>query len=500
MVGRRILAGMALLGLTAGLASAAPEKQGGIFRIGLMGASTQVDPQLAYVTTSWWLEYATAAKLYNYPDEAGQAGGLLRPEVASGFAVSGNGRTYTFTIRKGYRFSDGAPVTAQNFAYAIKRAKDPDLASPASAFITGITSARAEGTRLVIRLTRSDPSLLKTLAMPFFQATSTELPLKTEVTTGYPSAGPYYFAANQVNTLTSLRKNRHWGGHRPQHLDGVDVHWNQTENVEPPFDLTTPPAADIPKLIERFGINRTRFWRMPVNCLGFIPFNNSNGIFAGNAQLRKAVNWALDRTEYFGGSYTVTPWTHLLTPLTPGAVTAKKKQPYGRRANMAKARKLAAGHLRDGRITVAYRSSGTVKPQQAQIVRKALIQLGFDPAKIVMKGVTGAEIFDAPGVDMAVSMGWCSDYQNEGSALHSILGLAHFAGYDAKIAAAERLQPNQRAKALGKLDIEVMKNVAPLAPMAYYNNLFFFSNRVDPRSLVYNPTYTNFSIPSLALK
>ena len=52
----------------------------------------------------------------------------------------------------------------------------------------------------------------------------------------------------------------------------------------------------------------------------------------------------------------------------------------------------------------------------------------------------------------------------------------------------------------GKLDIAIMKNAAPLAPMGYYNNLFFFSNRVDPRSLVYSPVYTDWSIPALALK
>ena len=45
-----------------------------------------------------------------------------------------------------------------------------------------------------------------------------------------------------------------------------------------------------------------------------------------------------------------------------------------------------------------------------------------------------------------------------------------------------------------------MKNVAPLAPMGYYNDLFFFSNRVDPRSLVYSPVYTDWSIPALSLK
>jgi ABC-type oligopeptide transport system substrate-binding subunit len=78
--------------------------------------------------------------------------------------------------------------------------------------------------------------------------------------------------------------------------------------------------------------------------------------------------------------------------------------------------------------------------------------------------------------------------------------LAQFPGYDAKIAAAQRLAPAQRAKTLGKLDIAIMKNTAPVAPMGYYNNLFLFSNRVDPRSLVYSPAYTDWSIPALALK
>ena len=49
-------------------------RQGGIFRGATVGPSVQVDPQLAYVSTAWWLEYATAAKLFNYPDRAGQAG------------------------------------------------------------------------------------------------------------------------------------------------------------------------------------------------------------------------------------------------------------------------------------------------------------------------------------------------------------------------------------------------------------------------------------------
>jgi hypothetical protein len=82
--------------VVAQLASAAPERKGGVWRVGTTGASVQVDPQLAYITTAWWLEYATAAKLYNYPDKRGPAGSLLRPEVASGYKVSNGGKRYTF--------------------------------------------------------------------------------------------------------------------------------------------------------------------------------------------------------------------------------------------------------------------------------------------------------------------------------------------------------------------------------------------------------------------
>ena len=102
---------------------AAQVRKGGIFRVGTTGASVQVDPQLAYITTAWWLEYATAAKLYNYPDKKGPRT-ILQPEVASRFVVSNGGKRYTFFIRKGFRFSDGTPVTAASFKYAIDRASN----------------------------------------------------------------------------------------------------------------------------------------------------------------------------------------------------------------------------------------------------------------------------------------------------------------------------------------------------------------------------------------
>src|SRR5439155_7615042 len=183
-------------------------------------------------------------------NRAGPAGSKLVPEVASKFKVSNNGRTYTFFIRKGFRFSDGAKVTAKSFKYAIDRVANKDLASPGAQFIvdpngtniigakkvndgkaTHVSGAVVKGNRLIIHLTKPDGTFMAKITMPFFQATSTALPLTSEVVTVHgnnlPSAGPYYYSRNDVNQLTSVRRNKYYksgpGRKRPHNLQGLDV-------------------------------------------------------------------------------------------------------------------------------------------------------------------------------------------------------------------------------------------------------------------------------------
>ena len=50
-----LAAGGGLL-VTAQFAGASRAKSGEIFRMGTEGASVQIDPQIAYITTAWWLE------------------------------------------------------------------------------------------------------------------------------------------------------------------------------------------------------------------------------------------------------------------------------------------------------------------------------------------------------------------------------------------------------------------------------------------------------------
>ena len=66
-------------------------------------------------------------------------------------AISKDGKTYTFTLKNTYRFSNGKRVTAANYAAAINRNLNPRMASPAQPFIEDIVGAQAvidgQGTR-----------------------------------------------------------------------------------------------------------------------------------------------------------------------------------------------------------------------------------------------------------------------------------------------------------------------------------------------------------------
>jgi ABC-type transport system substrate-binding protein len=380
--------------------------------------------------------------------------------------------------------------------------------------------------KLVIYTTMRSGRLLTILAMPFFQATSTRLPLDREVAevrgiNDLPTAGPYAFALNDVNRLTSLRRNPYWsrgpGRTAPRNLKGLDLFWNLNEQsafeeVEAnQLDEGPVPAAELQDVANRYGVNRSRFWVKPTNsCIAMVAFNNSRGLFHDNVQLRKAVSWAIDRTDYLGDRFTRSPWTHLLPPGYPGSITKPRLQPYSPRANLAKARALAAGHFGDGRINAWYRLSGN-GPAQAEVVRRSLVDLGFDPQNITMKGFAGADIYDAIGkrgseFDLAVSIAFCDDFVDPANVDHFPflpLNQPYFpddAMYRNRIAATLRLRGNARVKAIGKLDIEIMNKLAPFVVTNTYNNRFFFSNRVDTRSLRYHSVYEDWSIPALALK
>jgi len=64
------------------------------------------------------------------------------PDVARCWEVSDGGRKYLFHLRDDVRWSDGTPVTAEDFEYAWKRVLHPNTSSPAASLLYDIKAAK----------------------------------------------------------------------------------------------------------------------------------------------------------------------------------------------------------------------------------------------------------------------------------------------------------------------------------------------------------------------
>ena len=117
-------------------------KEGGTFRI-TTSFVVAIDPALSGNLT---VADAACGALMSYPDGRVPPEGLhLRPELAEAEPiVSRDGTTYTFTVRKDARFSDGKPVTARAFAHALERILTPAMGSPFAADFSDIVGGQGK--------------------------------------------------------------------------------------------------------------------------------------------------------------------------------------------------------------------------------------------------------------------------------------------------------------------------------------------------------------------
>ena len=83
-----------------------------------------IDPQIAQETSGAAIIYDVFEGLVMH-----KMGGDIVPGVAEKWEISDDGITYTFHLRDNAKWSDGEPVTAEDFVYAWRRAVDPATAS-----------------------------------------------------------------------------------------------------------------------------------------------------------------------------------------------------------------------------------------------------------------------------------------------------------------------------------------------------------------------------------
>ena len=499
LIGALILA--ALLAVTAlGGANARSSSQTLQLAVGASDVDYS-DPALAYGVLSWQIEYETCAKLIDYSDVGGTASSELSPDAATAMPViSAGGKTYTFTIRPGIRFSDGAPLSAASFKAAFDRDATASMNSPVSAFMADVVGWNAElnkqastvsgvtakGNKLTIRLTQADGGMLDKLAMPFFCAIEPSMtPTDPSGVLTLPGAGPYYIADRTVGKQLVLKENPYYKGSRPHRSDTIVITMNtdpqqtylQVSNgtyAADPAGLDNPAAAA--DLQSKYGVNKSRFFVHATPDTDFVALNTSRSTFASVA-VRKAVNYAIDRPALLrvrgvlGGSRT----TEILPKSLAGGVYNQHLYPIAG-ADPAKAKSLDGGKC--GSVSLWY-GTGPVGTPQAGILKYNLEQMGCN---VTTKPFQGYAIYNAAGVKGAnydaMFAGWYQDYADGYDFFHILLdgrtihassnnNLAYFnqPAVNAKIDAANKLTGQARSKAWGELDIYTMTNYAPWAPI-----------------------------------
>jgi len=509
-------AGRAALGSTAH-----KNQEGGIFRVSLNAFSgiDYMDPALASSPPGWALLDTTCARLLAYPDKAPPEGFRLQPEVAANFpAVSPDGKTYTFRLRTGFRFSDGTPVRASAFARAINRALAPDMNSPAVQYVRDIVgagrvlsrkSASASGVvvrrnTLVIRLTRPAPDFPHRTASTFFCAVPPSLPIDPEGIGASPAAGPYYITEYRRGERVVLRENPFYGGRRPHHVEGFDVDLRaaspqealrQVDRGEADWGHTVAGIYFDPSLglVEKYGLNRSQLHLRPGLTLRMLAFNSSRPLFRDNPRLRRAVNFALNRGALVntGGPLASRPSDQYLPSILPGF---KNADVYPlERPDLMRANTLAEANLRGGKA-VLYINSSPLPMAIGQLVKQQLAEIGLE---VEVRGIpihsASAAYFKklaTPGEPWDIAFGlWSPSYIDPYAYINLLfdrrfLGATNFTrfasrSYDLQMRQAARLpQGSERNNAYAALDVRLARDPAPLAAVDFLNEPTLVSKRV----------------------
>jgi ABC-type oligopeptide transport system substrate-binding subunit len=533
LVGAGLLAASAVAGNSGSTSPQATDsgqaRVGGTFKHSLSVDIDYVDPALAYYVPSWAIMYATGATLLNYPDAPAPRGSRLIPEVAQGMPrISRNGLTYTFQLKRTYRLSNGQRVTAANFVYAINRDLNRRMASPAQPFIEDIVGAeaviagrasRATGVRalgrytLQIRLTRRAPDLLARLAMPFFQAIPTNLPIEPDgVNAPVHTAGPYYIARWERNRQVVVQRNRFYRGPRPHNVNSIVVDIGlPLETIKLNIDRGVTDTGDIPpaahaELGRRYGVKKGspgRYFANPAPTILYLAMNHDRNLFGGggvgNLRLKKAVNFVIDRQAIMTqrGAYSGVINDQYMPPTMRGF---KNVAIYPRRPNLSQARSLASGQTRGG-SGVFYCSNRAPAPQQCQIAQANLRNIGLNMDIKQFPRATQFELTGRRGEPFDLTLeGWHMDYFDpydfiflvDGTTIRPAnnVNFSYFnsAAFNRKITRAKTLVGVQRYRAFSALDADLARNASPLATYGSPNDRHYVSSRVG--GYYYHPVFT----------
>lgn len=432
--------------------------------------------------------------------------GTVIPGVAKEWDLKDGGTRYVFRLRESARWSNGDPVTAEDFAYALRRALDPATGSPYAQVLSPIRNAakvlagdeppKALGVRavddhtLAVELEAPTPYFLGLLThpstFPVHRESIEEHGDRFTRPGNHVTNGAYRLSDWAVHSHITLKRNPHYWNDDETVIDKVVFHPIENESAElkrfraGDLDVTyTIPHARYDWLTENLS---AELRIAPFLSTYFYGFNLTREPFRDSPELRAALSMAIDReilTEKVLGVGEV-PAYGWVPPGVDNYTTqtlAYADWPDGKRIETAKRLYREAGYGDDNPLEIEVRfNTGEIHRRLAAAIASMWKKhLGVKTNLVNEEWKVFLQTRQAMEQTEVFRSGWVGDYNDPytfAEVMHSGHGINDFgydnAAYDRLLASASVETDLAKRRALLEKAERMMLADHPIIPLYYY--------------------------------
>lgn len=243
--------------------------------------------------------------------------GTIEPGCAESYELSEDGLTYTFHLRKGLVWSDGVPLTANDFVYGLQRLLDPATASPSSFMGTIVKNAAAfnkgEATAEELGIKALDDSTVEiTLENPagYFLgvlSTSGYYPCRKDLVEKYGKDfaadadknvynGPFTLTDWKHASALTFSKNETYWNKDVVNLSGLEI--SVVTDANTALGLYETGQLDYAELPSQLAANYPDAKSYYSGSVEYLQINVTANEILGNKNFRNAMSAALDREAF----------------------------------------------------------------------------------------------------------------------------------------------------------------------------------------------------------
>lgn len=318
-----------------------------------------IDPALGGGPAGWPFLITTNDGLVGFRRVGGIEGSQLVPDLAVSLPTpTDDGKTYTFRLRPGIRYSNGRPVEPGDIRWTFEREFEMKAPTEGAQYYTGIVgAARCRAGRhcdlsrgivtdrvtrtVTIRLTAPDAEFLHKLALPEAFLVPSRTPARDVGSHPVPATGPYMIAAYRKGRYVRLKRNpafHEWSADAQPNGYPDAIVWRFGPSQPEAVRTVERGAADYALVLARalpkaqLDLIATRYpsqLHVSTGPLTSHFFLNVRMPPFDDVRVRRAVNIAFDRDAFIrrtGGSLVAAPTCQLLPPSSPGF---RRYCPYG---------------------------------------------------------------------------------------------------------------------------------------------------------------------------